>query len=95
VTSFSEQVLEALAGLGNTPLDIANTLHNKAVHGLPVSGVECPLAVYIRQQFPELDDTFSVGIYDCGDGHWDLPLTLQQRAFVMEFDQGYYPDLIA
>ena len=99
--SLTDQITATLGGLGETSDDIANALRNKGIRGTRASADVCPLAYYLREQFPQQFQGigFQVGCYQVTvyNQHGDMAtaaiLTEGQADFVRSFDNGNYPDL--
>lgn len=90
--------LAALYALGDTTDEIANSLREKGITGVPQSRGNCPLARYLKLVFPSLE--WIVGFrargFCIGSSQvavWaELPRSLLH--FVRRFDDKRYLDLI-
>lgn len=98
-TPAPTDVLRVLGLLGTTPTAVAQTLAAKGIHGKRRDGANCPISVYLRQQFPEADTiwtgTYVIELDEDGDVELTLPFPI--RAFRTHFDgdTGEYPELVA
>ena len=100
---FDEQAFnDALADLGGTPDEVAESLRRLGIKGKRKSGETCPLAYFIAAKFGDVVtyaevDTCGVEIeIDRGnaDLRWvDFASPCEQ--FVVRFDKGEYPDLVS
>lgn len=95
------KIMRAVAGLGTTPDEIAETLAAEGLVGVRSTGNECPVARYVRKHF----GAYGVSIVVAGEekffvgatvGGWvaERPTPVQVREFMQNFDQGRYPQLI-
>lgn len=92
--AIQEQVLQTLADLGPDCMAIAHTLTNKGVKGVQSKTGQCPLAVYIAEQYPELYD-FRVDADTASTLEWEIGLTPALQNFAYFFDAGAFHELIA
>lgn len=80
-----------IAGLGANPTEIAATLANKGIVGIPGCPQFCPLAVYLRGQgyeYPSISTRITVG-----ESRVEYDLPLPALMFVSAYDSGAFPEL--
>lgn len=88
-------VHDTLRRLGDTPEAIAETLRVKGVRGSTRSVDRCPIAVWLSQEYPEVD-WIQVGRgMAIVQGVATVFLPAAVREFVDAFDLGAHPDLEA
>ena len=89
----------ALASLGDTPGQVAVSLHQLGLRGERLEGGKCPIARYVESLGFEVLGVIedSVDVADPSDGskviEIDLPAAVSQ--FVHGFDEGAWPELVA
>jgi hypothetical protein len=91
--SIAEQAAELLAGLGDTPEEIAEMLRGAGYKGELRNVWKCPCGSCLREHFG-----CTVGVDGTGtfvDGSDCVTARPQVRAFVRRFDAGDFPDLVA
>lgn len=100
-----ESVLFALDALGNSPVKVAASLIEKGITGNRHSAGSCPIAEYLKAQFPgvSVSTYYSSAIYEIGDNgllddrkeivNVENPDPVVR--FIREFDNGGYPTLAA
>lgn len=86
-------VEEALAALPPTADEVAELFAEIGIKGTPGAGGHCPVANYLKQEFPA--DPRPVFYYDAAVGDVFVPAPAHLFAFARAFDDGAYPDLIA
>ncbi len=100
----------ALAGLGRTSDEVANTLDDHRVTGLRNNGGGCPITRWVKRQVPHVAHLFTCLAHHgqpwlwingevlegCPDGHTNIrvPLPAAVVDFIADFDRGVYPWLI-
>jgi len=93
------EVRRALHLLGRTSNTIAVTLEHKGIVGRLEHDKECPIAVYLQQQFPELDEVWvdenDISYQDGTEEGGMFAPSLAVRLFIRRFDDGAYPNLVA
>lgn len=94
---------EALVRLGDTPEVIAASLYKLGIRGKRLDGCDCPLAKYLGTvcdvDAVEVESsrvTVTTGFYNDGepDTSW-VPTSAAVAGFVMMFDDGFFPELVA
>lgn len=88
---------DLIAKLGDQSDVVASRLLSLGCVGLPNRSDECPLAIYLRQNGFECmtvsrgyvrQDIIGMGLFS------STPLPPQAYAFTIDFDNGYYPELV-
>lgn len=89
-------IQQALAALGSTAEQVAQTLKAKGIKGVRAKIGSCPVASYLQREC--YDDGITVGLSCAGNDN--LVSVSQQeeipdhvRKFVRDFDDGLYPEL--
>src|SRR3954470_3763872 len=98
--TIAEEAARLLAGLGETPGEIAATLRGAGYRGVQANSAECPcgscLADHLGATFyVRLDNELDVATVSTDGDINTLPLATHVRDFVRRFDAGRYPSLIA
>jgi hypothetical protein len=91
------KLFEQVDGLGTTSQEIADNLRLENIRAYPSDPVECALSQYALKHYPELDISTGAANMSVRDG-LNLDIHVLPSAhiqFVMEFDRGQYPDLVA
>ena len=82
----------SLNRLGKTSQEIAESLRQLKITGRQMDSAKCPLAVYLRTEFPDE----SVEVNDAGiEVNGAFVVRKGAGDFVDDFDGGRYPDLVA
>jgi hypothetical protein len=90
MTDPERKLRQELAGLGNTPDEIADKLWTEGITGLRRSASYCPVAQYLRREYPSVSVS-STNIGVLSDGHGVVigapdPIV----DFIYNFDTGSY-----
>lgn len=94
----SEKIITAaLARLGNTSEEVAESLKVKGHKGYRRVGGSCPLANYLNSELGD-GNGFSVGfcfteLYNSGRVLAEVTHSPQIKGFVNQFDDGMFPEL--
>lgn len=89
-------VAEVLSCLGGTPAQIADTLWQLGIRGVPGSATRCPIAVYLDDVYR--GSAWSVtGLYlhDSSSRLVEEPTPLLIMQFLDDFDSGRFEELAA
>lgn len=91
-----EGVAAALAALGSTPDEVAETLHAGGHLGIPVECRDCPVARYLQAVFPGVEvrvyDVF-VAVFPAEGDRFEVFLPPPVADLVELFDAGRVPQL--
>lgn len=93
--TLEDEVLAALAELGDTPDKVADSLKAQGIKGYCCDGTHCPVGKYLNGKFPR-KKLHASATHIC-DHTFGARLVQTPRAiavFVRLFDEGKYPDLI-
>lgn len=85
------QLREVLGRLGNTADEIAESLAAKACKGRQGSPSSCPIANYIKDQFPQSQVHVEARHSDLNGKCTSHTYAVEQ--FIRDFDAGRYPQL--
>lgn len=92
---MSATVLELLAALGDTELEVAVSLRERGIKGRPGNARCCPVANYLTPGVPCVAvDEDSVAFSGKHSREYVL-LPGPVADFVIAFDHGAYPDLVS
>ncbi|XVV11769.1 hypothetical protein ACQP2X_44250 [Actinoplanes sp. CA-131856] len=88
-----------LQALGENAEDIAHLLEYGGWRGLPHDANSCPIALYLRTVVNDVTSA-AVGsehatVHTAGGADITVSLTPAQAGFVLAFDLGVYPGLVA
>ena len=87
---------DLLEKLGETSMEVRDTLMNMNIKGERGARGDCPVARYLREQYP--DCAVEVGHRDakiyCGDGEERALLPFAVGMFVQRFDHEDFPELV-
>ena len=93
------QTTYAIQSLGETAEEVAVTLHSGGWLGSRKTSRECPVAQYLRTAIPEVSGAVvgseHVTVRAGARGDVAIGLTPAVAGFVLAFDVGVYPDLVA
>lgn len=92
---MAAEVTRYLDKLGTTRDEIRTALVDLKITGLAGSNVGCPLARYLRTALSDWHIT--VGNFEVSWGNPDYMIALPRchREFIVDFDSGEYPELVA
>lgn len=91
---IEEELQAALARLGSSPEEIAESLNTKGISGYRRKPTNCPIANYLKQEFPNVGLIYVGGVV-CFDETKKIPTPTEVREFINGFDKGFYPKLTA
>lgn len=89
----TEEILTKLNSLGNKPKKIAKSLEHLGINGIPNNAQYCPLARYLKTQFP--DRHIRVGSSCLWVDDINIFMESHFREFIYQVDRHKYPSLIA
>lgn len=98
MSAREDGIRAALAKLGETADDMAESLREAGITGIREDGEACPLANYLRREgFDDLNvtrDHIEDAGTDCDPGRWQMPTPPTARTFIVRFDDVKdWPDL--
>lgn len=89
-----EKIKKSLGILGNNPDTIAETLEHLEIKGNAHSPWSCPLAMWLKEEFPEYKHAVSVNNDSACVGGIRVQLSDAQRIFVKKVDLYKFPKVI-
>lgn len=89
-----EPYVGKLAGMGSPP-EIREFLAAEGVKGICKAGTNCAIANYIRERSGQDVHVSGVGIRSRYTLDKEFEVTDPMRTFIVEFDEGLYPELVA
>jgi len=103
-TTTARRVRYLLADLGDSPDAVAETLRAAGITGVREVGSACPVANWLHHQEPTLGDlevseeevALLLSDDDEPGDHFEWVIQTDAVAdFIVRFDHGHYPDLVA
>jgi hypothetical protein len=100
-TTINQRAAAALIALGDNAEQIAVTLLRGGWYGERHNSGACPIAHYLMTVLPEVLDlavgSYQATLYTVSDTNPDIEIDLTEAVagFVLTFDIGAYPELIA
>lgn len=99
--TLKQRAESALVALGDTAEKVAHTLMNGGWRGRPHESGTCPIALYLMTVLPGVlgvivgSDRATIHPIDEADADAEVHLTAAVAGFVLAFDIGAFPELIA
>jgi hypothetical protein len=101
--AMRQNVAGLIDGLGPTPDDIAGSLVDQGVHGVPGNKERCALACFLRAVVGADPEALEVAVQRrtvvISTSRWSpslrVPLPTPAKVFVDAFDARFYPSLVA
>jgi len=95
VKNISKKAVNLLAGLGETPEEIAATLLGSGYKGLQGDGKGCPCGSCLRDHLEVVVHVARTYVVVHGDNETSTsPLPHHVQDFITLFDSGHFPELI-
>ncbi len=90
------RITDALIEMGSWE-DVYVELYTRGVTGIPEHGCACPVARWIESQVHEQVTVTAGNVYYFDDPVRDVKVSTPENvyAFVIEFDNGNYPELVS
>jgi hypothetical protein len=89
-----ENLVDDLQLLGDTPDEIAELLNDLDIKGDRRTNDSCPIVNYLEVRgysYPKVTQTY----VSCFQGNLFLRITMPVHNFIVRFDNGKFPELIA
>jgi hypothetical protein len=102
IESKESKVLDLLNSLGSDSIEVARNLRTQKIKGIPYDAHSCPVATFLKSKFPgwKITTFRTITGYNgkIPPSEWTIftiPTPPAVYKFMVAFDKGQFPDLIA